>query len=171
MKWQPDSMKNILLKRFLPWLMTVTVLLVIFVPVNRKVETTLPCTVLDQQDEAFSDTADVTIRGTYSDYLLRKDTFEGIITCDKYTLMDPDSHPVVIKVGDFAYQHLRNIISYGVSFDVTYPATIYAEEDFESFFLWAFVPSETNPDTYTGRYFLCWPEMTLKEVYAILDSQ
>lgn len=171
MKWQPDNVKNILLKRFLPWLITVTTLLVIFVPVNRKVEMTVSCTVLDQQDEAFSDTADVTFNGIYSDYLLRKDTFEGIISCDKYTLMDPDSQPVVIKVGDYAYQHLRNIISYGVTFDVTYPATIYAEEDFESFFLWAFVPSETNPGAYTGRYFLCFPEMTLEEIYAILDSQ
>ena len=171
MKWQPDSVKNVLLKRFLPWLMTVTVLLVIFVPANRKVEMTLSCSVLDQQNPAFSDTAEVTFSGTYSDYLLRKDSFEGVISCDKYTLMDADSHPVVIKVGDYAYQHLRNIISYGVTFDVTYPATIYAEEDFQSFFLWAMVPSETKPDSYTGRYFLCFPEMTLEEVYAILNSQ
>lgn len=171
MKWQPDSPKNTLLKRFLPWLLTVSILLILFVPVNRKVEMTVPCTVLDQQAETFSDTANVTFTGTYSDYLLQKDTFEGIIVCDKYTLMDPDSHPVVIKVGDYTYQHLRNIISYGVTFDVTYPATIYAEEDFRSFFLWAFVPSETNPGAYTGRYFLCWPEMTLEEIYTILDSQ
>ena len=171
MKRQPDSVKNILLKRFLLWLLTVSILLVLFVPINRKVEMTVSCTVLDQQDEAFSDAADVTFNGIYSDYLLRKDTFEGIISCDRYTLMDPNTHPVVINVGDYAYQHLRNIISYGVTFDVTYPATIYAEEDFESFFLWAMVPSEINPGGYTGRYFLCYPEMTLEEVYAILDSQ
>lgn len=171
MKWQPDSLRNILLQRVMPWMLTVCILLVLFVPINRKVEMTIPCTVLDQWDEAFSDTADVAFSGTYSDYLLRKDTFEGIITCDKYTLMEADSHSVVIKVGDYRYQHLRNILNHGVSFDITYPGTIYAEEDFESFFIWAFVPSQTNPGAYTGRYFLCYPEMELSEIYAILDSQ
>lgn len=171
MKWYPDSPKNILLRRVFPWLVTVCILLILFVPVNRKIEMTLSCTVLDQRNEAFSDTATVTFNGTYSDYLLRKDTFEGIITCDKYTIMDENSHPVVIQVGDYSYQHLRNIISNGVTFDITYPGTIYAEEDFESFFIWAFVPFEANPGAYTGRYFLCWPEMTLEEIYTILDSQ
>lgn len=169
MKWQPDSVKNVLVKRFLPWVLTVSALLILFVPVNRKMEMAIPCLVLDQQDEAFSDTADVTFRGTYSDYLLRKDTFQGIITCDKYTLMGADSHPVVIKVGNYTYQHLRNIINHGVTFDISYPATIYAEEDFQSFFIWAMVPSESPPGSYTGRYFLCYPEMTLEEIYSILD--
>lgn len=169
MKWHSDSRKKILIQRLLPWCITVCILLIVFVPVNRKVEMTLPCTVLDQQNEAFSDTADVTFIGIYSDYLLRKDTFEGVVTCDKYTLMDPESHPVVVEVGNYTYQHLRNIINHGVSFDFSYPATIYAEEDFKSFFIWAMVPSEIPPGGYTGRYFLCWPEITLEEVYSILD--
>lgn len=171
MRWHPDNPKNILIKRFLPWLLTVSILLVLFVPVNRKVEMTLSCTVLDQMDEAFQDTAEVTFRGTYSDYLFCRDKFEGIITCDTYTVMESGSNPVLIQVGDYAYQHLRSIVNYGTWFDITYPATIYAEEDFQSFFIWVFVPSETNPGASTGRYFLCYPEMTLQEIYTILDSQ
>lgn len=151
--------------------LSIVILLMLFIPSNRKMETTISCTVLDQQDESFSDTANVTFSGTYSDYLFRKDKFQGIITCDKYKLMDADTEPVLIEVGDYTYQHLRNIINYGVTFDITYPATIYAEEDFQSFFIWAFVPSKTNPGTYTGRYFLCYPEMTLKDIYAILDLE
>ena len=169
LKWHPDSRKNILIQRFLPWCITVCILLIVFVPVNRKVEMTLPCTVLDQQNENFTDIAEVTFSGTYSDYFLRKDKFQGVITCDKYKIMDAGTEPVLIEVGDYAYQRLRNIINYGVSFDITYPATIYAEEDFQSFFIWKFVPVEGKSDTYTGRYFLCWPEMTLEEVYSILD--
>lgn len=170
MKWQADSAKNIFFNRLLPWLLTVCVLLVLFVPVNRKMDMTVSCTVLDQQEPAFRDTAEVTFSGTYSDYLLRKDKFEGIITCEEYTLMDAASHPVVIQVGDYTYQHLRNIIPYVASFDITYPATIYAEEDFQSFFIWAFVPSETNPGAFHGRYFLCHPDMTLDEIYSLLDN-
>mgnify|MGYP003310280280 CR=1 FL=1 len=171
MKWHSDTTKNILIHRILPWVITVSVLLVLFVPINRKVDMTLPCTVLDQKNEAFKDITEVTFFGTYSDYLLKKDKFEGIISCDKYKIMDADTMPVLIEVGDYTYQHLRNIINYGVTFDITYPATIYAEEDFQSFFIWTSVPVEGKSDTYTGRYFLCYPEMTLQEIYAILDSQ
>ena len=171
MKWQSDNQANIQRYRFLFWVIGIGFLLILLIPINRNMEMTIPCMVLDQRDDAFSDTANVTFQGTYSDFLLRKDTFQGIIKCDKYTIMDENSPPVVIRVGDYSYQHLRNIISHGVTFDITYPGTIYAEEDFESFFIWVFVPSETNPDAYTGRYFLCRPQMTLEEIYSILDSQ
>lgn len=157
------------MKKYFIICISIVLLLVLLVPVPRKIEESYTCHVLDQEDPNFSSTATISFSGTYSDYLFRNDRFEGSITCEEYPIINAAADPVVITVGKFTFQNLMN---YNAStHQVNYPGTIHASEDFDSFFIWLMVPDEEDPSISHGRYFLTYPEMTLDEIYTILDSQ
>lgn len=157
------------MKRKWIWAVLALLLLLYFVPVKRTVEKTFSCTVLDQMDEGFHGNTEVTFSGEYTDYILRRDSFKGRIDCIDYDLMDEDSTHTEVNAG--VLDEIRNYNPNGSWLDIKYTASIHMEENLERFFIWVYVPVDDKSGVSHGRYFLCYPDMTLQEIYNIIDEQ
>lgn len=140
---------------------------VLLFPFEREISRTYSCNVLDQWDESYSDTVSVVFTGTYYDYLILHDRFVGRIDIPGYEFMSASAQDMDLEIGILG-SHSWDSMLYFDNSDYEYPGTFHAAEDLDSFFLWLNVPNESGNGA-TGRYFLCYPEMTFDEVYAILD--
>lgn len=136
---------------------------------KRTVEKTFVCTVLDQMDESFHGTTEVTFTGEYTDYLMRRDSFRGRIDCSEYKLMSADASHTQIRVGTI--DEFLNYSPDGTHPDIRYTAAVCLEENLDSFFIWVYVPDENTPGASHGRFFITCPDRTLQDLYAILDKQ
>ena len=134
-------------------LLAVCLLCLAFIPVKRQMNESFPCLVLDQQDKSYSDRVNVTFTGIYTDYLIRKDRFNGRIEIEGCDFLSPKANDVEISVGSGQLSWILEYIPGYPDPSLKYPATIRSEEDFKSFFLWLMVPDEEDPSSSHGRYF------------------
>ena len=144
-------------------------LLAVFVPVKREIHMSVPCEVLDQQNDSFSGSTYVHFSGTYTDYLLFQDRFHGRIYCPDYLIMTDSALPTNLVTDE-----LDEIMSYhhnGTIADIRYYASTWLEEDLNRFFIWVHEPDENIPGASHGRWFLCPVDMTFADIYNILSGR
>lgn len=142
-------------------------------PVEQKYEKSFTCTVLDQDDESYRDQVTVTFTGTYTDRFLRKDKFVGRIDIEGYEFLSPDASDREFVIGNYEESWIAEYLPSTIEPEVNYLGTLYATEDFESFFMWLNVPTDETkgyPGGFRGRYFVTFPEMTFEEIYSLLDK-
>lgn len=144
-------------------------LLVVFVPVKREIHMSVPCQVLDQQEDSFSGFTDVSFSGTYTDYIFFQDSFHGRIYSPDYVIMTEYAVLTRLVTGE-----LDEIMSYhhnGTIADIRYYASTWLEEDLERFFIWVHEPDENIPGASHGRWFLCPVDMTFDDIYEMLSGR
>lgn len=155
-------------KVIIPIVLVCLVLALLFIPMKREINETYTCNVLDQKDAAYSGETTVTFTGTYRDSLLFADTFTGRVEIKGHPLLSEYAADVELSVKDHQLCHVMNYVPGIVSNQVDYPATFYGAEDLKSFFFWVNEP--TGENCASGRYFVCYPAMTIEEVYRLLDN-
>ena len=152
---------------FISAVFIITLLCIYFIPVNRQIDKSFQCNVLDQQDQSYTDVVTVILTGTYSDYLFRKDAFKGRIEIEGYEFMSPNANDVELIINSDQLSPIQEYIPGHSS--IKYLGHFHGIEDFDSFFLWLMVPDSEDASVSHGRYFLTFPEMTLDEIYKILQ--
>lgn len=143
------------------------VLCLILIPIPRTIDQNVRCTVLDQQDPDYRSEVTVTLQGTYTDYLVLHDHFQGQIYLPEHDLYRGSSPIFHVEIGTFNHVNLMYLDS--ASFP-HYPGSFYAAEDLKTFFLWLMVPDEQDPSRSSSRYFITYPEMTFEQLYQIIDG-
>lgn len=136
-------------------------------PVKREISETYFCNILDTDDESFQATVRVVFTGTYYDYLVRKDRFVGRIDIPGYDFIPASASDLDLEIGRFGSYSLDHML-YFAGDELCCPGTFQATEDLDSFILRLYYPNESGVGAH-GRYFLCYPEMTLDEIYACMD--
>ena len=158
------------MKNKLYWILAVLAILALclhLIPINREIDESYPCHVIDMEDETYSDQVTVTFQGSYMDYLFRDDVFKGRIHIEGYQFLSPQALPLELTLSGDDLSWISEFVPVYSNYEPR--GHFYGKEDFSEFFLWLMIPDEDGSGGYHSRYFITYPAMTMDEIHEILS--
>ena len=149
-------------------LCVVIVIALNLLPIPYRINETIPCTVFDTQDPTYQSKTSVGFIGTYYDSRILADSFKGSIRITHPDLFNIQDLDCKLTFGEYLESTLMQIIPETGSSKLI--GFFYGMEDRDQFIFWILAPDENKPGISHGRYFVTNTDMTMDEIYAVINQ-